>query len=394
MIFKKALGVCTGFILFSMAWAKCDLLMVAYDTGDALAIKAISEAIDHRISQGEKFTYKILAFGTSYEKFKDHSSLLSPESCSGFSMLLPKGWNRKDVFSPQLVGCILETYQPKKVMVGLASLLQAQFAKEAHKRGIKTVGFYDAFHNPSDLSNDFDKAVRQAVLSVDAVILPYQGLKDSFLSLNPQIECLILGQPAYETWNQDKAKYDPKKTLEKLGYKNGKIHSKAIVLTGGYDDIYKKTFEEVFLKAIPHLNNIEIFITLHPKLGNDDSYEKSKVIGYKNVHVLLPKNSQNPDGFTTEEIAGIADTMVCVRSTTGIKAALAGQPVIYIDADPTHYKNPLISKKVVRQVSSPYAFVSALNQINKSQHTPKNLAGEIGMPLGAGEKIARYLIEG
>jgi len=107
----------------------------------------------------------------------------------------------------------------------------------------------------------------------------------------------------------------------------------------------------------------------------------------------LPRTPENPDGFTTEEVSGVADVIVCVRSTTGIKAALAGQPVVYIDVDPENYTNPLIEKGVVSQVSTPEALIQALNRVHKSQKTIEQLAKQIEMPVHADKKIADYLIE-
>lgn len=277
-------------------------------------------------------------------------------------------------------------------MIGLASSLQAQFAQKASEQNIETIGFYEAFHNPSDPTNDFDTTVRKVVKSVNNIIVPHQALKEPFQNLNHRAAIHVLGQPTYETWTQDVKKYNPENTLKKLGYSQQKP-SQVIIFSGGYDDIYKKSFENILVNALPLLKNAEILITLHPKLKTDDSYEKSKIGDYKNIRVLLPKTLENPEGFTTEEVSGVADVLVCVRSTTGIKAALAGQPVIYIDVDPENYTNPLIEKGIVPQVSTPETLIKELNQVRKPQQTIEKLAEQVGMPIHASGKIAAYLME-
>jgi len=392
IFFRKILFAVIIFLGSSFVWAGCDLLIVAYDNGDALAMKAVTQELDLRIKKGEKFNYKILAFGNSAAKFEAHPHLLEVKNCEGFSTKLPLKWKRNSIFPEETVDCIIKSADPKKLMIGLASFLQAQFAQKASEKNIETIGFYDAFHNPSDLTNDFDITVREVVKSVNNIIVPYQALRESFQNLNSHAAIHVLGQPTYETWMQDVEKYSPENTLKKLGYTQQRP-SQLIVFSGGYDDVYKKSFENILVKVLPFLKDTEILITLHPKLKTDDSYEKSRIGDYKNVRVLLPRTPENPDGFTTEEVSGVADVIVCVRSTTGIKAALAGQAVVYIDVDPENYTNPLIEKGVVPQVSTPEALIQALNRVHKPKKTIEQLAKQIEMPVHADKKIADYLIE-
>lgn len=116
MLFRKILSIAIIFLLPSFVWAECDLLMVSYDNGDALAIKAVTQELDLRIKTEEKFTYKILAFGSSAAKFEDHPHLLEMKDCQGFSTQLPAEWKRNSTFSEEIVNCILKSANPKKLM--------------------------------------------------------------------------------------------------------------------------------------------------------------------------------------------------------------------------------------------------------------------------------------
>ena len=71
MLFKILLSLTLFLIFPASTWASCDLLMIAYDNGDAMVIEAVARELEQRIQTNKKFKYKILAFGTSYNKLKN-----------------------------------------------------------------------------------------------------------------------------------------------------------------------------------------------------------------------------------------------------------------------------------------------------------------------------------
>jgi hypothetical protein len=362
----------------SFAWAnvETDYLFVFYDMGESNALKPVLEEFD----QTNK-NYRIVALGTAEGVFKNHKNYINIyDRCGVTDYVDPKAWDRTESISKTNLDKLQKCISPKKVMTGMASMVQGQVAKLYKNDGAKVVAYYDSFHAPSWDGIFPPKVILEEFLhNITDYIVPSTDIRAGFVKLKDGLNISVFGQPSLESWNKLSAKLNLPDIKEKLDLKK----QSNIIYVGGYGDGYEESFK-LFVQAANQMPTRKFYVSLHPKV--DGSTEKGVIDaeGAKNI-VFLPK------GMKTYEAAPVMDCVVCQRSTAGVLARFLGRPVVYLDSDPAKYKNFLIEKGLSPQYGTVDSYINGLDAaIAKHKAETRDIYDISGIPFNAAKKIASF----
>lgn len=356
-----------------------DITFFLYDAGETKVLEPVIEAL----KQSEK-TYKIIAVGTANLLLNESPQKIDLKTACGVdATITTESWKRDQTLSNSDLEKLKNCADASVLVVGYNSALQTQLVSAFKGSNTQTVMFYDSF-NPPLTCKDSDRAscfAENAALAADVVLTSTYDLRDAFQKITPA-RCFVLGNPTLEAWQQNMETVDRDKLQASL---NISPRKPLILYMGGYGEDYESSFA-LFLDAVKDITRYQVVIALHPKM--DGTFEE-RLVREKN----LPFVTIAPKTIPTSNLATLAAVVVTQRSTTGVQARFAGIPVIYLDTHPEKYTNFLITAKQVAQLSSPEDFIDELSVIEKRDKNTQPLTQQMGVPLGAAQKIAQYLIE-
>ncbi len=359
---------------------KVDLLISTYDTGDKNGLLPMTAKLKKKApGQKKGIRYKILAFGISKEQLKTHPAVLD--------FIIQKDvrhMKRTDTLSVEELHQLDQEVEPKLVIAGMASKVQAQILNHFKSKGVHVVAFYDNF-DPFD-STPYAEPFFEEIGSIDAYMVPHQGLvellKTKLKAKNQKAEIIVSGQPALEDWEKAFAKTDVNALKPKLKLDEKK---KTILFVGGaYEGEYPK-YLQTFFDAIREMKNIQILVTTHPKMTGN--LEKSAAEGLEHVQIVDSKVA------TTPQIATIVDIILTHKSSVGMQALYMGIPVLYV-AGPD-YKNFATAVGIASRVADAGTLRVAIDGIVGSGAKVKkvDVCAKIGMPRGGSDIVADYVRE-
>jgi hypothetical protein len=355
-----------------------DLTFFLYDAGETKALEPVIEAL----KRAQK-TYKIIAVGTADQLLRDTPQKIDLKTACGVeATITAEAWKRDQILSDSDLEKLKNCTKASVLVTGYNSALQTQLVAAFKGSKTQTVVFYDSFNPPATCS-DTDRSpcfAENAALAADVVLTSTYGLRDAFQRITPA-RCFTLGNPTLESWQKDMESVDKTNLYASL---NLSPQKPLILYMGGYGEDYESSFG-LFLDSVKNLTPYQIVIALHPKV--DGAFEE-KLAREKN----LPFVTIAPKTIPVSSLATLATLGVTQRSTTGVQARFAGLPVIYLDTHPQKYTNFLITAKQVAQLSSPEDFIDELAVIEKRNKDAQPLSQQMGVPLGAAQKIAHYLI--
>jgi hypothetical protein len=352
---------------------KTEVLFILYDLGETQAVKPLMN-----ILQKNGTGYKILAFGKSSEAFPSDPNCI-PLPISEPDILK---WDRTKKL-PESVLSFLGTIQCKVAIAGMASCVQAQAVNLFKSKGAYTIAVYDNFDSPS--TKDFISAFISYEPKVHELWVPskpvYDGFSKDFKPFWSQM--YIMGQPALESWQHVFATTDRASIREELDINT---ETTCVLFVGGYDDTYEEALK-VFLEST-HLfqdKDVQFIISPHPKTSGE--LEKKLVDELPNdCNILIPT------GYSTSELATIANLVVCHKSTVGILALYQGVPVVYV-AKKSDYSNFSIQEGNAIQVEKAHDLVDTISDIlNPSKGTKKSFES-LGIPTNASKVMSERIMQ-
>lgn len=355
-----------------------DLTFFLYDAGETKVLEPVIE----ELKRAQK-TYKIIAVGTASLLLKESPQKIDLNAACGVeASITAEAWKRDQTLSDKDLEKLKSCADASVLVTGYNSALQTQLVSSFKGSNTETVMFYDSF-NPPQICKDSDRSscfAENAALAADVVLTSTYGLRDAFQRITPA-RCLVLGNPTLESWQKDMETVDREKLYASL---NISAEKPLILYMGGYGEDYESSFA-LFLDSVKNLTPYQVVIALHPKM--DGAFEE-KLVREKNLSFVTIA----PKTIPTSNLAALAALVVTQRSTTGVQARFAGIPVIYLDTHPEKYTNFLISAKQVAQFSSPEDFIDELAVIEQRNRSAQSLNQQMGVPLGAAQKIAQFLI--
>jgi len=304
-----------------------EVLFVLQDAGETQALLPVIDLLEKTHQD-----YVILAGGVAEEQLANHRHVIH-FSDLGANEKIDKTWKRDQKISPESLKHITSAIKAKKVVSGVAFELHRQILEAFKDQGSETFAYWDNI-NPTGTDPYFHTAQKVAQVA-QTLLVPSENFKTYF----PHAKCV--GQPSFERWEENLSLINK----PKLPF----LHSgKTIVWVGGYGKEYEEAFV-LFLEAAKEMNDYNVLISFHPKMGG--VFEREKI---KDDHIHLLTE------ISTMEAIALADTVICHQSTVGVQAAFAGKPVFYLIPPSQTYTNPVIEKKLAPRLQSAQALIQAL----------------------------------
>lgn len=351
------------------------VLIIVYDAGETLGLLPIAplleaEKIDVRWVPLTPWSLRVL-------KQENRSYVEPPSGLDNMSHVKDREAEGSLDFWSRLVA----EEKPDLVIIGLVSRAQEQLAQELKARGIRTVGFYDAF-DPTTRDTIVWKVARQ----VDTVWVPTATIERNLNDLGLR-NVKVMGQPSLETWYRLAATVKSASLYARLQIPPGK---KILLFAGQYGEGYADILEAFLRAALVELNRQEdlyLVLSYHPKTAGE--LEREAIQKHPHPRLMLM-----PQGMSTAELATVSSAVITWRSTVGIQAAFLGKAILYFNFKQHDYTNDLIEKGLAF-ASTPVTFGTALHQAltrqNGSLANRRRLA-ELGYVINADRKMASEIV--
>lgn len=351
------------------------VLIFVYDAGETLGLLPIAplldaEKIDVRWAPLTPWSLRILK--------QEHRAYVEPPA--GLDDM-PHVKDREAEGGTDFWSRLVSEEKPDLVIVGLVSRVQEQIAGELKARGVRTVGFYDAF----DLTTR-NTIVWRVASQVDAVWVPTETVRRNLNELGLR-RVKVMGQPSLETWYRLAATVKPASLYARLQIPTGK---KILLFAGQYGEGYAEILEAFLRAALVELNRQEdlyLVLSYHPKTTGE--IEREAMQKHPHSRMMLM-----PQGTSTAEWASVSSAVITWRSTVGIQAAFLGKPVLYFNFSTHDYTNNLIEKGLALP-STPTTFGTALHQaLTQRNDSPANRRrlSKLGYVINADRKIAAEIV--
>lgn len=375
-LIKWSFALCVGCLWGpSFLWSQAGpLVLVAFTASEAKSFQVISRELSK-----SNTPHALVGIGVAYSVLKDDPHLFSLRAqCSVRAPLQNHEWPARQRLPEGDLMRLTSCLSPHIMVVGSHSRLQAQVASVFQKKGTHIIAFYDDFYPLST-----ERIVKSALPRAQEIFLPTQSLVPFFRQVFPGAGLYVTGRPNNETWIQPPTREYLDKlrsTLVPSAFAGRRI----LFYVGGHSPSYNDSFEEV-VKSVK--NSKDVFAFFSPYPGDDGQREKSLIQMYGIDH-FLPL----PIDVRVEDVAHLADRILCHRSNTGIQAALAGLAVAYYDTSTQVYRNPLTDNHIIPRLRTQedlHTFIHGPYVHNR--YTAKELSLKMGWPLGAATTIAFHL---
>jgi hypothetical protein len=344
-------------VCFASLFAKeTDLLVVLFDAGETNALLPVLEKLHE-----EGRIFSIAVCGTAAELVKKRPEF--SEHLLEIDSRIDKTWTRDQMLLESRILEIKKKVQPKVVLTGVASQIQAQLL-DAYKHEARTLAYWDNF-SPNGANPYFTKAL-EVQKHADKVLYPsdFVASAEEFAS-RPKEEKIVVGQPSLDVW---------KKELSAVNrHAIWKSPDSVITYIGSYGPEYEEALR-LFVRCIreSHFPG-KVIIQLHPK--SDGAFEKTVCSGAP--FLFLP--------LSTIEAVAIADLVVCYNSTVAFQASFSGKKVLYVIPEKDPYTNFSIENGSISKVHSPEGFAKEWKK--KDLRSPRSFE----VPENARDKILSVL---
>ncbi len=251
-----------AFFLFS---EKTELLFHLHDAGETFALIPVIQKLTQE--------YLIIASGTSKELLQEFPQDRFRDIEARFDI------------------------EPKKVITGVASELQADTLKFFRSRGIQTLAFWDNLN--ADGPGPYFSRAHQIEVHADVLLLPCEALSPYFRTRATE----IVGHPT-------------------LDYRQ---KPKLAVWIGGYGEEYEEAFS-LFKEGMKQVEDMIFLIQHHPKTGLKNDLKTSDAIC-------------------------LADLVICHQSSAAFQALAMNKPVLYVIPESQHFDNLVLQKNLAKKVS-------------------------------------------
>lgn len=349
-----------------------DVLFVAYDRGESNAFIQLEKQLRQK-----NISYKVLAIGSAADIFINHSESIKLP----FFNLAEKLRHERSLYLPaDIIASVIQSYSPRIVYSGMASVAQAQLVNSFRRQGSYGIAFYDNFDNP--LQQQYLLPFLKEIASLDELHVPTASARKGFLHLldTKSADIIVTGQPALEEWDDVYRQTDDGKVRQRLGLS---ANEPVILFAGGYDHGYEESFK-IFVQGANRLKKIQFFVTHHPKYDGKLEDQIIKKYHCNNVQLIVKNQA------TTAELSKIASVIVTHKSTVGVLALYKNKPVVYVAG--SHYSNFLLEAGLALKASTPEQ-VSAALMTSLSAQKPLRSLKDLGVPSFPAQEITSRLYQ-
>lgn len=245
-----------------------------------------------------------------------------------------------------------EVLHPEKLLVGVASRMQAQF--------LELFSFAETFAYVDNFDYDRAQETYQTVYKTQAlakhVLCPSQHTVGIFQPSEHTYH--VVGKPTLEVWQKQIAEVDPIAVLKKLGFDDQRP---VVTFIGGYGPGYElmnPLFEET--AKLLEENGFQVIIQPHPKTG-------------------IPKKVETHEALAVSRyVVGYNSSMILDAAAIDINA------LFFIPDDVrTPFTHFTIPKELIYRVKDAHGLLDYIRQ----GKTPKNVREEIAIPFNSVERI-------
>lgn len=317
---------------------------VLYDAGETNALEPVIDLLESK-----KKSYLVLAMGTAKDVLRQKSQQIDlNKDCKVKAEVDREHWLREALLSEADLKKAISCFNAKLIVTGTQSNVQLQIAQKFRDRGTAVYAFFDGRAPPKKGMIDF------SFLNIASKFLVIsREIAEATRKLNPGNAVEAVGQPTFELWAKARNAYSPDQVLAKVGKLD---HKRPIILyAGGYGPKYEEAFV-LFAKATKELSNLNVIVSLHPKVDGELEKRVLKKHGSPHVRILAKEVS-------TMEAAMIAKLVVSQRSSVGMQALFSDLPVLYLDVPNTDYIDIAIANKWAKQLTSVKPFVVEVTRI-------------------------------
>ena len=303
-------------VFFSFGCHCCEILIYLQDVGETLGLLPVAAAL---AKQG---TDVAVVLGGVAETYNDGSC----RSIREFGLEIDPRGERSRVYGEKLALTLLDAFNPKVFISGVAFEWQGELFDACQKRAITSVAFWDNF---SDRGEDsYFTVARNVQKRADHLFVPSDKVAAGFSGRD---RLFVSGHPSLEVWAEEASKVDVEAVKKKLG-----THESIGFFIGGYGAAYESAFE-LFINHLGQTENLFVFVGHHPKFGG--KIEAEILSRYPNCPVQILKNE-----VSTLEAVVAADVVFCHQSTAGVKAEYLKKNVIWFPLCLSEYKSALEKK--------------------------------------------------
>ncbi len=345
---------------------------ILYDAGETKAMEPVFVHL-----RNKKVPMQVIAVGTARDIAKSNPDYFDIYSKCDFGSFIDAKWP-KELSVPQrdlerLEACI----DPGLVVSGMSSTFQEQAVTALQKKNRIFWGYYDSFSKQA-----IDGVSQTMVSGLAKILVPSKSIREAVVAKYPTKSVVVVGQPTLEEWRRYASEIDAREVLKKL--KLTKTYP-VIVYTGGYGEDYESSFR-MFVKEAAKMKDIDVLISLHPKV--DGTLERAVIqeVGANNMLVV-------DKTIPTHEIAIIADLIVTHRSSAGVQSVFLGKPVLYLDSRAGAYSDLALEMGWAKQLVGPENFVTvARSRIREHSYTlDRDIYGMAGIPRDSSVIIAEMI---
>lgn len=294
-------------------------LFVLFDAGETNALLPVIEKLEE-----QNQNYNILAFGTSQKLIAKYNHRVIEHDQIGISEKVDAFWDRNRPLSVASLQAIQKNVEPKKVLVGVASRIQAQ-CLEIFGQYASLFAYRDNMNCGGQIS---DVVQRYIPASTNAAVL-FPSCRTADFYQNENYQRFIVGKPSLELLEKQVAAPETRlKALQKVGLDNFK--GRIVCWIGGYDEpgknLYAKALD-LFKKSLEKSpEKLRVIVQLHPKAKEQNQQIEKNTLG-SDPRVVWFSDSQQ---LSMAETLAVSDLVATYQSSVGFDAVVCGKKTVYV----------------------------------------------------------------
>lgn len=291
-------------LFVSFSCYACDVLFYMQDAGETYALLPVAERL-----KKDGADVVILTGGTATNLVG-----VTGESIGRFGLSIDASWERTRKADQALALSVIEAFEPKVFVSGVAFEWEGQLYDACRKKGIKTIAFWDNFS--ADGQDLYFTVARTVEKRADTLFVPSEQVAAGFAD-RPSLS--VVGQPSLERWAHEAREIETAAVRKRLGIESGK---KIAVFVGGYGALYEEAFS-LLLRSLETVKDWTVLVQPHPKFAG--KFESEYLAKQPSLPVRVLKNE-----VSTIEAVAMADLVLCHQSTVGFQAMFLKKPVVYL----------------------------------------------------------------
>ena len=260
-------------------------------------------------------------------------------------------WPREKRLKEEDIDKIIQKISAFKICIsGVASVLQGQIVERHPGR---TIMIWDNFKGND--TGFYWEVAQEVQMLAGEVIYPALSTYNELPKKSNKFH--IIGHQSLEDWAFKVNHIDQYSIKLKLN-----VSKKIILYIAGWSgdpECFNGTqlFANICKNVLgPYLEDFEIIVQIHPRSNGNFERQEFQALALVNSREIC----------TTEEVASIADVVICHKSTAGPKIVAAGKKLIFL-VNQEGYTNKLIEKGICPLVKNEQEFLQELEKTIKER---------------------------